>query len=93
MAVAMISRHRRVWAPTSSWQVSSGHTGAVPDTTTRSPTRTARENPILRSNGDPELIRTRSAMRPKSYVRHNAVKNDFGRGALSGRLRASTGQG
>ena len=35
-------------------------TGPVPETRTRPPARTARENPITGSYGDPEAIRWRS---------------------------------
>ena len=56
-AVVMISRHRAAWTPASSGQLPSGHTGAVPDTTTRLPTRTARLKPIVVSNGEPERNR------------------------------------
>ena len=37
----MISRHRRAWTPTSGSTWPSGQIGAVPPTTTRSPTRIA----------------------------------------------------
>ncbi len=43
IAVRMISRHRRAWAAGSGSQEPSGQIGAVPDTSTRSPTRTARQ--------------------------------------------------
>src|SRR3954447_12559533 len=56
----MISRHRRVWASTDGSTSSSGQIGAVPATTTRSPTRTARLNPATGSNGLPDEIRRRS---------------------------------
>ena len=45
----MISRQRRVCASTEGSTVSSGQIGAVPATTTRSPTRTARLNPAIGS--------------------------------------------
>src|SRR4051794_41309353 len=44
-------------------QEPSGHTGAVPETSTRSPPRIAREKPIGASNGEPDDARRRSAMR------------------------------
>ena len=43
----MISRQRRAWTAGSGSQDPSGHTGAVPDTKTCRPTRTARENPMV----------------------------------------------
>ena len=49
----MISRQRRVCASTDGSTTSSGQIGAVPATTTRSPTRTARLNPAIGSNGTP----------------------------------------
>jgi hypothetical protein len=45
----MISKQRRAWTFTSGGQDPSGQTGAVPDTITRSPTRTARLNPTVDS--------------------------------------------
>jgi hypothetical protein len=45
-AAKMISRHRRAWTSGSGSQDPSAQIGAVPDTTTRSATRTARLNPI-----------------------------------------------
>lgn len=48
-AAPMISRQRAAWASASSTHDPSGHTGAVPDTTTRLPTTTARENPMVGS--------------------------------------------
>ena len=59
-AASMISKHLFAWAYGSGSTEPSGQTGAVPETITRSPTRMARENPILLSNGDPELTRLRS---------------------------------
>lgn len=59
-AASMISRHLLAWTYGSGSTEPSGQTGAVPETITRSPTRTAREKPILLSNGDPELTRLRS---------------------------------
>ena len=44
-AATMISQQRRAWAAGSGSQPPSCHTGAVPETSTRSPTRTARLNP------------------------------------------------
>src|SRR2546430_11984493 len=59
-AASMISRQRRAWTPGSGSHEPSGQTGAVPDTSTRSPTRTARLNPMVGSKGDPEDTRCRS---------------------------------
>lgn len=56
----MISMQRAAWALTSGTHEPSGQIGAVPDTSTRSPTRTALEKPTLSSNGDPELVLVRS---------------------------------
>src|SRR5439155_26977345 len=56
----VISGHRRACAPGSGSQVPSGRTGAVPATSTRPSTRTARLNPIAGSHGDPDEIRRRS---------------------------------
>ena len=56
----MISRQRRAWARGSGFTEPSGQIGAVPDTTTRSPTRTARLKPIAASNGLPDCTFTRS---------------------------------
>lgn len=50
----MISRQRRVCAAGSGSHDPSGHTGAVPDTKTWLPARSAREKPMVDSNGDPE---------------------------------------
>jgi hypothetical protein len=55
----MMSKQRRAWIATSGSTVPSGHCGAVPDTTTRSPTRTARLYPTVGSKGDPEEMRRR----------------------------------
>ena len=49
-------------ANTSGSQEPSGHTGPVPETSTRSPTRIAREKPIGPSNGEPDVARDRSAI-------------------------------
>lgn len=62
-AVSMISKHRRAWMAASSGQDPSGQTGPVPDTSTRGPARTARENPIVASNGDPDVMRWRCCTR------------------------------
>src|SRR3954470_13899375 len=59
-AVAIISMQRRTWTATSGSTSPSGQTGAVPATSTRSPTRTARLKPIEASNGDPLDTRRRS---------------------------------
>ena len=53
----MIVKQRRAWALTSSGHEPSGNTGVVPETRTRSPTRTAREKPMVGSKGDPEAMR------------------------------------
>ncbi len=53
-AARMISRQRRACAAGSGSTSPDGHTGAVPETSTRSPTRTARLNPMLASNGEPD---------------------------------------
>ena len=52
---------RIAWLKTSGSQEPSGHTGPVPDTSTRSPTRIAREKPIGPSNGESEVARRRSS--------------------------------
>jgi hypothetical protein len=62
-AASMISRQRRVCTAASSGQLPSGHTGAVPDTSTLLSTRTARLNPIRGSNGEPEDTRCLMARR------------------------------
>lgn len=59
-ATRLMSKHRRAWVVGSGSQCPSGQTGPVPETSTRSPARTARENPTLVSNGEPELIRCTS---------------------------------
>ena len=56
-AVMMISKQRCVCAPASSGHDPSGHTGPVPETHTRSPTRSARLKPIVGSKGEPEETR------------------------------------
>lgn len=58
----MISRQRRAWTSGSGSHEPSGHTGAVPDTSTRSPTRTARLKPILGSQGEPDETRRRASL-------------------------------
>ena len=63
-AAAMISRQRLAWTAGSGSQDPSGHTGAVPDTSTRSPTRTARLNPISSSKGEPLAARRLMARPP-----------------------------
>src|SRR3954469_2704658 len=62
-ACRMISKQRRACTAGSGSQEPSGHTGAVPDTSTRSPARIAREKPIGASKGEPDDARRRSAMR------------------------------
>src|SRR5690349_23813225 len=52
---------RIAWLNTSGSQEPSGHTGPVPDTSTRSPARIAREKPIGPSNGESEVARRRSS--------------------------------
>jgi len=59
-AARAISQQRRAWAEGSGSTRPSGHTGAVPETETVLPTRTARLKPIEPSNGDPERARRRS---------------------------------
>jgi hypothetical protein len=59
-AARMMAKHRRAWVAGSGSHDPSGQTGAVPLTTTRCPTRTARLNPIRDSNGDPDDTRRRS---------------------------------
>src|SRR3954470_136461 len=56
-ACSTISMQRRICAAGSA---SSAPTGPVPETSTRSPTRTARLNPISGSNGEPDEARRRS---------------------------------
>ncbi len=57
----MISRHRCVWPKASGGgSTPSGITGAVPATYTCGPARTARENPITGSYGEPEAMSRRS---------------------------------
>jgi len=51
----MISMQRAACTPASGSQEPSGQIGAVPDTATRSPTRTAREKPIDASKGEPDV--------------------------------------
>ncbi len=53
-AVTMISKHRRAWTAASGSQDPSGQIGAVPDTSTRSPARTARLIPMRGSYGEPD---------------------------------------
>jgi hypothetical protein len=52
---------RIAWLKTSGSQEPSGHTGPVPDTSTRSPARIAREKPIGPSNGESDVARRRSS--------------------------------
>ena len=49
----MISMQRAAWIAGSESQEPSGQTGAVPETSTLSPSRTARLKPIRPSNGEP----------------------------------------
>jgi hypothetical protein len=58
-AASMIAKQRRAWRPASSGHEPSGNTGPVPETRTRSPTRTAREKPMVGSKGEPEEMRRR----------------------------------
>src|SRR5688500_15027973 len=53
----MIAKHRRACSATSSETTPSGRIAAVALTNTWSSTRTARENPIHGSSGDPEATR------------------------------------
>jgi hypothetical protein len=62
----MISMHRVACVFTSASQEPSGQIGAVPDTITRSPTRTALEKPTMSSNGDPDLVLDRAMTPAKS---------------------------
>src|SRR4051794_14157404 len=62
-AVPAILKQRIACANTSGSQEPSGHTGPVPETSTRSSTRIAREKPIGPSNGEPDVARRRSAIR------------------------------
>jgi len=55
----MMSRQRVAWASGSGSTDPSGQIGAEPLTITRSPTTTARQNPITGSNGDPEEMLVR----------------------------------
>jgi hypothetical protein len=55
----MISKQRAAWASGSGSQDPSGQMGAVPETSTRSPTRRARLNPTTGSYGEPEATRWR----------------------------------
>ena len=66
-ASRMISKHRRAWSPAPSGQPPPGSTGPVPETITRSPTRMARLNPMVGSNGEPEETPCRSVMAASSH--------------------------
>src|SRR5436309_10929002 len=77
-AARMIARTRRAWISGSGSQEPSGQIGAVPDTSTRFPIRTALLNPIFGSYGDPEAIRCRSAAIDNLQETH-----DFGRGSVT----------
>ena len=63
----MISRQRAACRPGSGSTSPSGQIGAVPDTTTRLPSRIALLNPMTASYGEPEDTRTRSVM---SFLSH-----------------------
>jgi hypothetical protein len=56
-ASVMISKQRRAWVAASAGQDPSGQTGPVPETRTQSPHRTAQENPMRASHGEPEETR------------------------------------
>jgi hypothetical protein len=58
-ASSMIRRQRRACTSASGSQLPSGHTGAVPETSTRSSTAIARLKPMRGSYGDPDEIRVR----------------------------------
>src|SRR5262245_32815275 len=70
----MISRQRRAWsaAPVGG-SAPSGMTETVPATKTRSPARTARENPTTGSYGEPEEMRRRSVTRLVSRAVDDAL--------------------
>ena len=61
-AATMISKQRRACTAGSGSHDPSGQIGAVPETNTRSPTRTARLMPILGSYGEPEETFRRAAI-------------------------------
>src|SRR4051794_4541232 len=65
----MISRQRRACTCASSSHAPSGQIGAVPDTRTRSPTRTAQLKPIVGSKDEPDEISFRGAMTPPCLTR------------------------
>src|SRR6478752_1470324 len=67
-AASMISQHRRAWTAGSGSTLPSGHTGAVPLTAIVLPTRTARLNPMVDSNGDPERACWRSMVRTLGHA-------------------------
>src|SRR5215217_471387 len=64
----MIARQRAACCSGSGSQDPSGQIGAVPETSTRSPTRRARQKPTWPSNWEPELTRWRADTR-SSYER------------------------
>jgi hypothetical protein len=66
-AVPMISKQRLACAYGSGSTEPSGQIGAVPETMTRSPTRTARQNPIVSSKGDPDLTRRRCVFSVRAF--------------------------
>src|SRR6266576_1045207 len=90
-AASMISRHRRAWTPGSGSQEPSGQTGAVPDTSTRSPTRTARLNPMVGSKGDPEDTRCRSVTGRMVPAVAIAVDSNLGKRYLTVRYGLPSG--
>jgi signal transduction histidine kinase len=63
----MMSKQRRACSPASSGQLPSGHIGAVPETKTCSPTRTARLKPIVCSKGEPDRANLREAISEVSW--------------------------
>ena len=63
----MISKQRRACAAAPSGQPPPGSTGPVPETSTRSPTLSARLNPMVGSNGEPEETPCRSATAESSH--------------------------
>ena len=64
----MISKQRRACASAPGSHDQSGQTGAVPETRTRSPTRTAREKPTFSSHGEPDEARRSSS--PAEVLAH-----------------------
>jgi len=74
----MIVKQRRAWTSTSSGHEPSGKTGAVPETRTRSPMRTAREKPMVVSKGEPEAMRRRGEAAPVVLREEDAVLDPAG---------------